>query len=59
MEVDIAAEAARLRQVMDKVDAANIFISEGAGVESIVNEMKAKGRGAASRRLRARQARRR
>ena len=43
MEIDIAAEAARLKKVMDKVDNVNIFVSEGAGVESIVKEMEAKG----------------
>ncbi|MGZ5028246.1 MAG: pyrophosphate--fructose-6-phosphate 1-phosphotransferase [Methylobacter sp.] len=43
MAVDIAKEAARLRAVMDKVDCVNIFVSEGAGVESIVAEMEAKG----------------
>jgi len=43
MDVDIKAEADRLRKVMDKHDAVNIFISEGAGVETIVKEMEAKG----------------
>lgn len=43
MAVDLAAEAARLKAVMDRVDNVNIFISEGAGVESIVAEMQAKG----------------
>lgn len=43
MHVDLAAEAARLKEVMDRVDNVNIFISEGAGVESIVAEMQAKG----------------
>ena len=43
MEIDIAAEAARLKQVMDDIDNVNIFISEGAGVESIVKEMEADG----------------
>ncbi len=43
MEFDIAAEAQRLRAVMDKHDAVNIFISEGAGVEAIVAELQAKG----------------
>lgn len=43
MELDIAAEAARLRALMDKVDNINIFVSEGAGVEAIVAEMQAKG----------------
>lgn len=43
MAVDLAAEAARLKAVMDKTDNVNLFISEGAGVESIVAEMQAKG----------------
>jgi pyrophosphate--fructose-6-phosphate 1-phosphotransferase len=43
MQIDLAAEAVRLRKVMDSGDAVNIFISEGAGVESIVAEMQAKG----------------
>lgn len=43
MEIDLAAEADRLRKVMDTVDNVNIFISEGAGVEAIVAEMQAKG----------------
>lgn len=43
MNVDLAAEAKRLRAVMDKVDCVNIFVSEGAGVEAIVAEMQAKG----------------
>ena len=43
MTIDIAAEAERLRAVMDKYDCVNIFVSEGAGVESIVAEMQAKG----------------
>jgi diphosphate-dependent phosphofructokinase len=43
MEVDLAAEAKRLRAVMDKVDCVNIFISEGAGVDAIVEEMQSKG----------------
>jgi pyrophosphate--fructose-6-phosphate 1-phosphotransferase len=43
MELDIAAEAKRLKEVMDTNDNVNIFISEGAGVESILNEMKAAG----------------
>ena len=43
MGFDIAAEAARLSAIMDKVDCVNIFVSEGAGVEIIVAEMLAKG----------------
>lgn len=43
MGIDLAAEAERLRAVMDSVDCVNIFVSEGAGVEAIVAEMQAKG----------------
>ncbi len=43
MEVDIQAEAKRLRAVMDEIDCVNIFISEGAGVETIVRELEAAG----------------
>ena len=43
MAVDIAAEAKRLKAVMDDIDAVNIFISEGAGVSSIVAEIEARG----------------
>ena len=43
MDFDIAAEAKRLRSIMDEVDCVNIFVSEGAGVETIVAEMEAKG----------------
>lgn len=43
MEIDIKKEAARLKKIMDEEDCVNIFISEGAGVETIVKEMEAKG----------------
>ncbi|MGC6506473.1 MAG: pyrophosphate--fructose-6-phosphate 1-phosphotransferase [Coraliomargaritaceae bacterium] len=43
MAIDIAAEAIRLKAVMDTHDNVNIFISEGAGVETIVQEMEAAG----------------
>lgn len=43
MAVDIAAEAKRLKAVMDEHDNVNLFISEGAGVASIIAEMEAKG----------------
>jgi pyrophosphate--fructose-6-phosphate 1-phosphotransferase len=43
MDVDIKAEAARLKAVMDEQDNVNIFISEGAGVETIIKEMEAAG----------------
>ena len=41
--VDLAAEAIRLRAVMDAHDNVNLFISEGAGVASIVAAMESRG----------------
>lgn len=43
MDLDIEAEAGRLSEMMDRNDNVNIFISEGAGVDSIIAEMEAKG----------------
>ncbi|MFU8847119.1 MAG: pyrophosphate--fructose-6-phosphate 1-phosphotransferase [Opitutales bacterium] len=43
MEIDIKAEAARLKAVMNEHDNVNIFISEGAGVATIIKEMEAAG----------------
>jgi len=43
MAFDVNAEAARLRKVMDKHDCVNIFVSEGACLDSIITEMGAKG----------------
>ena len=40
---DMAAEAARLRAIMEGGGNVNIFLSEGAGVETIVAEMTARG----------------
>jgi pyrophosphate--fructose-6-phosphate 1-phosphotransferase len=40
---DIGTEAQRLKAVMDRVGNVNLFVSEGAGVESIVAEMAARG----------------
>lgn len=40
---DIAAEAERLKAVMDETGCVNIFLSEGAGVSTIVEEMLARG----------------
>ena len=41
--IDIQAEAARLKTVMDTVGNVNLFISEGAGVDDIVAEMEREG----------------
>ncbi len=43
MTIDIAAEAKRLRQVMDEKDSVSIFVSEGACVSEIVKEIEATG----------------
>lgn len=43
MHFDLAAEADRLRSVMDEHDCVNLFISEGAGVETIIEEMESRG----------------
>ena len=43
MEINIKEEVKRLKGVMDRLDCANLFISEGAGVPSIVAEMEARG----------------
>ncbi|MBC2601930.1 pyrophosphate--fructose-6-phosphate 1-phosphotransferase [Puniceicoccus vermicola] len=43
MDLDLKAEAARLKMVMDDQDCVNLFISEGAGVESIVAQMEEAG----------------
>jgi pyrophosphate--fructose-6-phosphate 1-phosphotransferase len=43
MALDIAAEASRLKTIMDRNDNVNLFISEGAGIESIVAELQARG----------------
>lgn len=43
MAVDLAAEAKRLKAVMDEKDCVNVFLSEGANVAQIVAEMEARG----------------
>lgn len=43
MHFDLEQEAQRLRATMDEFDCVNIFISEGAGVDTIVQEMQARG----------------
>jgi len=41
--IDLQSEANRLRHLMDRVGNVTIFLSEGAGVDSIVAEMEARG----------------
>ena len=43
VDIDIQSEVIRLRKVMDEKDCVNIFLSEGAGIDSIVAEMEANG----------------
>jgi pyrophosphate--fructose-6-phosphate 1-phosphotransferase len=40
---DLEAEAQRLTEVMDRVGSVNLFVSEGAGVETIVAELERSG----------------
>lgn len=41
--IDIDAEAARLRTVMDEVGNVNIFLSEGAGLHEIIEQLESSG----------------
>ena len=43
LALDIEAEAKRLRAIMDRQGNVNLFISEGAGLDSIISEMTARG----------------
>ena len=42
-KIDFRAESKRLMAIMDKWDSVNIFVSEGAGVKDIIDEMKRRG----------------
>ena len=41
--IDLHAEAERLRSVMDELGCVNIFLSEGAGIDAIVEQMESRG----------------
>jgi pyrophosphate--fructose-6-phosphate 1-phosphotransferase len=43
MHFDLAVEADRLRSIMDEYDCVNLFISEGAGVDTIIEELESRG----------------
>jgi len=43
MTLDLSKEMERLSKLMDEKDCVNIFLSEGAGVETIVSEMESGG----------------
>ena len=42
-KINFKAEAARLAKVMEKYDAVNVFVSEGAGVADIIRDMRRRG----------------
>lgn len=42
-QIDLHAESERLKEIMDRIGNVTIFLSEGAGVESIVAELEAGG----------------
>jgi len=44
VSIDLEAEAARLKTILDRNDSVNVFISEGAGVKDIVARMEAEGK---------------
>ena len=44
MGIDIVKETQRLKQRMDEKDSINIFLSEGAGIDSIVSENENRGK---------------
>ncbi|MBC8255853.1 MAG: pyrophosphate--fructose-6-phosphate 1-phosphotransferase [Candidatus Marinimicrobia bacterium] len=43
MDIDLPKEMKRLKKRMDEKDSVNIFLSEGAGIDSIVLEMETRG----------------
>ena len=43
MEIDLESEIDRLNKMMDEHDSVNIFLSEGAGLDVIIEEMKVQG----------------
>ena len=43
LEIDFEQEVIRLKKRMDEKDGVNIFLSEGAGIGTIVHEMEARG----------------
>ena len=40
IDIDLDKESLRLKEIMNQYDCVNIFLSEGAGLETIINEMK-------------------
>ncbi|MDB4358768.1 pyrophosphate--fructose-6-phosphate 1-phosphotransferase [Verrucomicrobiales bacterium] len=44
MEIDLESEIERLNEKMNEHDSVNIFLSEGAGLDNVVAELKAQGK---------------
>tara|TARA_Y100001970_G_scaffold166356_1_gene203485 strand:- start:239 stop:1420 length:1182 start_codon:yes stop_codon:yes gene_type:complete len=40
IDIDLDKESLRLKEIMNQYDCVNIFLSEGAGLDTIINEMK-------------------
>ena len=43
ININFKSESVRLRKIMDKNDCVNIFLSEGAGMDTIIREIESKG----------------
>ncbi len=43
LHIDMKSEMVRLKELMDEKDCVNIFLSEGAGKDTIISELEAKG----------------
>jgi len=43
LDIDLSKEISRLKKRMDEKDSVNIFLSEGAGIDSIISEMESRG----------------
>ena len=41
--IDVSEESIRLREIMDRYDCVNVFLSEGAGVDNIITDIESNG----------------
>ena len=44
IDIDIESESKRLNHIMDEHDCVNIFLSEGAGIDNIIKDLKSSGK---------------
>tara|TARA_Y100000768_G_scaffold360179_1_gene317235 strand:+ start:3374 stop:4576 length:1203 start_codon:yes stop_codon:yes gene_type:complete len=42
-KIDVPQESIRLKEIMDRYDCVNVFLSEGAGVDNIISDLESKG----------------